>query len=76
MKLNRNQEAVADLQSAAKADPAEASNHFLLAKALRALGRNEEAQAEMQTFSKLEESARTATADRAQEVIKNKQSGH
>jgi hypothetical protein len=28
----------------------------------------------MQTFSKLEESARAATAERAQEVIKNKES--
>ena len=76
MKLNRNQEAVTDLEAAAKADPAESSTHFLLSKAFRALGRVEEAQAEMQTFSKLEESARTATAERAQEVIKNKQTAH
>jgi tetratricopeptide (TPR) repeat protein len=76
MKLNRNQEAVADLQAAAKADPIEPSTHFLLSKALRALGRVAEAQAELQTFSKLEENARAANADRAQEVIKNKQAAH
>jgi tetratricopeptide (TPR) repeat protein len=76
MKLNRNQEAVTDLEAAAKADPAEPSTHFLLSKAFRALGRVAEAQVEMQTFSKLEESARAATAERAQEVIKNRQTGH
>jgi tetratricopeptide (TPR) repeat protein len=76
MKLNRNQEAVTDLEAAAKDDPAEPSTHFLLSKAFRALGRVKEAQAEMQTFSKLEESARAATAERAQEVIKNKQTAH
>jgi hypothetical protein len=30
----------------------------------------------MQTYSKLEESARAATAERAQEVIKNKETAH
>ena len=59
-----------------KADPAEPSTHFLLAKVYRTLGRTEEAQREMQTFSKLEESARAATAERAQEVIKNKETAH
>ena len=76
MKLNRNQEAVTDLQAAAKADPTEPSTHFLLSKALRALGRVEEAQKEMQTFSKLEESAREAVAERARAVIKNKETAH
>lgn len=76
LKLNRNQEAADDLRAAAKADPTEPSNHFLLAKALRALGQTREAQAEMQIYGKLEENARAATADRAQEVIKNKQNGH
>jgi tetratricopeptide (TPR) repeat protein len=76
IKLNRNAEAAKDLEAAAKADPTEASTHFLLAKTYRALGRTEEAQAEMQTFSKLEESARAATAERAREVIKNKETAH
>jgi tetratricopeptide (TPR) repeat protein len=73
LQLNRNAEAVTDLSAAVKADPAEPSTHFLLAKAYRALGRTAEAQAEMQMFSKLEESARAAVAERAQEVIKNKE---
>ena len=76
IKLNRNAEAAADLTAAEKADPAEPSTHFLLAKVYRALGRTQDAQAEMQAFTKLEESARAAVAERAQEVIKNKESVH
>ena len=76
MTLGRNADAVPDLEAAIQADPTESRNHFLLAKAYRALGRPQEAQAEMQTFSKLEESARAATAERAQEVIKNKETAH
>jgi tetratricopeptide (TPR) repeat protein len=76
MTLARNAEAVTDLEIAVKADPAEPRNHFLLAKAYRAVGRAHDAQAEMQTFAKLEESARAATAERADEVIKNKETAH
>jgi len=76
IKLDRNAEALKDLEAAVKADPTEARVHFLLAKTYRALGRTEEAQAEMQAFSKLEESARAATAERAREVIKNKETAH
>ena len=76
IKLNRNAEAATDLETATKADPGEPSTHFLLAKVYRGLGRMQEAQVEMQTFSKLEESARAATAERAQEVIKNKETAH
>ena len=71
--LGRNADALPDLQAAIKADPSEPRNHFLLAKAYRALGRAGDAQVEMQTFSKLDEAARAATAERAQEVIKNKE---
>jgi tetratricopeptide (TPR) repeat protein len=76
IKLNRNAEAATDLEAAAKADPSEPTTHFLLAKVYRTLGRTADAQSEMQTFSKLEESARAATAERAQEVIKNKETAH
>jgi tetratricopeptide (TPR) repeat protein len=76
IKLERNAEAATDLEAAVKADPSEPTAHFLLAKAYRALGRTGDAQAEMQTFSKLEERARAATAERAQEVIKNKETAH
>jgi len=76
IKLNRNAEAAADLEAAAKVDPAEPTTHFLLARVYRALGRTQDAQAEMAAYQKLEESARAATAERAQEVIKNKETAH
>jgi Tfp pilus assembly protein PilF len=76
IKLNRSVEAAADLEAATKADPSDPTAHFLLAKVYRTLGRAQDAQAEMQTFGKLEESARAATAERAQEVIKNKETAH
>jgi tetratricopeptide (TPR) repeat protein len=73
LQLHRNQEALADLQAAEKQMPDEASVHFLLARAYRALGRPRDAQSEMQLFSALEEKTRRATAERAQEIIKSKE---
>ena len=72
MKLDRHAEAVKDLEMAEKSDPAEPSTHFLLAQTYRALGRTQEAQAEMKLFSKLEESARAATAERAKQLLQEK----
>jgi tetratricopeptide (TPR) repeat protein len=72
IKLDRHAEAVKDLEAAVKADPAESSTHFLLAQAYRALGRAQDAQAEMKVFSQLEESARAKTAERAKEVLQEK----
>ena len=72
IKLERHSEALNDLEAAAKADPAEASTHFLLAQAYRALGRTQEAQAEMKVFSKLEESSRAKAAERATELLQEK----
>lgn len=72
LKLNRSQDALPDLQIAVKANPEEPTIHFLLAQAYRSLGRVPESKAEMQVFSKLEESARDATAQRAREVVKEK----
>jgi tetratricopeptide (TPR) repeat protein len=70
--LDRHSEAVKDLEIVEKADPSEPSTHFLLAQSYRALGKTQEAQAEMKVFSKLEESARTATAERAKQVLQEK----
>ena len=72
IKLERHSEAVSDLEAAVKADPAESLPHFLLAQAYRALGRTQEAQAEMKVFSKLEESSRAKTAERATELLQEK----
>jgi len=73
LKLNRNQDALPDLQTAVNDTPDEPTIHFLLAQAFRALGRTQEAKLEMQTFARLEENARAATADQAQQVIKNQE---
>ncbi len=73
LQLHRNDEALVDLQAAAKQTPDEASVHFLLARAYRALGRAQDARSEMQLFSDLEEKTRKATAERAQEIMKNKE---
>jgi tetratricopeptide (TPR) repeat protein len=72
MKLERHADALKDLEAAEKSDPAEASTHFLLAQTYRALGKTQEAQAEMKLFSKLEESSRAATAERAKQVLEEK----
>jgi tetratricopeptide (TPR) repeat protein len=72
LRMERAQDAVPDLEAAERFSPDDANVHFLLAQAYRSLGRTQQAQAEMQLFSKLEESARAATAARAQQVMQNK----
>jgi len=76
LKLDRNAEAAKDLEAAVKANPADPATHFLLARAYRAAGRAAEAQSEMETFRRLDEAARAATAQRAEEVIKEKETAH
>jgi len=73
MRLERNEDAIPDLQAAEKSDPSEPNTHFLLAQALRAIGKTREAQAEMQVFSKLEEAARAKTAERARQLLQEKE---
>jgi len=75
VKLRRFEEALPDLLASAKATPAEPSIHYLLVQAYRALGRAEDAQAEMRVFSQLDEAARAATAARAREAIQGKEAG-
>jgi len=73
LKMERYQDAVAALQKAAAADPGEPRPHFLLSQAYRALGRAQEAQAEMRTFSKLQEESQAAKANRAKQILENKE---
>jgi tetratricopeptide (TPR) repeat protein len=73
LKLGRNDEALRDLQSAEQSSPDDPQIHFFLAQGYRAAGQPQKAQAEMQAFSKLEESSRSKAAERAQEVLENKQ---
>jgi hypothetical protein len=69
LELHRNEDALPELLAAEKHAPEESNVHFLLD---RALGRKEEAQAEIRTFSTLDEKLGAAAAERAQEAIKNK----
>ena len=73
LRLERNAEAITELQLALKADPGEAQAHFLLAQALRAVGCEHQAKAEMQIFSELEESARAKTTERAKQILREKE---
>ena len=72
IRLDRNEDAIADLRSAEKISPEEPTVHFLLGQSLRSLGRLAESKAEMDTFAKLEESARAANAEHARQVLENK----
>ena len=73
LKLNRNEEAVKDLQAAEQSEPDDPRIHFFLAQGYRAVGRAQDAQAEMRIFSKLEESARAGRAERARVILDNKE---
>jgi tetratricopeptide (TPR) repeat protein len=73
LKLERYREAAEDLKLVAAQEPSEPRPHFLLAQAYRVLGKAEEAQAEMRTFTKLQEAAQAAKADRAKQILENKE---
>jgi tetratricopeptide (TPR) repeat protein len=72
IRLNRYSEALPDLEDAIKASPDEPRLHFILAQAYRGMGETAQANAEMATFARLEQSARAAEAKRAEEVMKQK----
>jgi predicted Zn-dependent protease len=72
IRLNRYEDAVPDLKTAIKGNPNQPRLHFMLAQAFRSLGRTADANAEMATFGKLEQSAREAEAKHAEEVMKEK----
>lgn len=72
LRMDRYQEALPDLEAAEKVNPSDPQVHFLLAQTYRSLGRADQAKAEMELFGKLEESARAATASRAQQVMQNR----
>lgn len=74
--LNRNEDALRDLQIAERATPDDATIHFFLAQAYKALGRMQDSRNEMQIFGKLEEASHEAIEKRAQEVIKSKDEQH
>jgi len=69
LRLHRDADAIPDLEAAKHSEPDEPNVHFLLAQAYRTVGRASDAQAEMKLFSKLEESARAAKAERAERLL-------
>jgi tetratricopeptide (TPR) repeat protein len=73
LKLGRYEDAVRDLQLAARDSVEEPSAHFFLAQAYRGLGRAQDAAAEMKIFSVLEEQKRSTTAKRAEDVLRAKE---
>ena len=72
IRLDRYSDALPDLKAAIKASPDEPRLHFMMAQAYRGMGRTADANAEMATFAKLEQTARVAEAKHAEEVMKQK----
>ena len=73
LKLDQPQKALDDLQPAAQATPQEPSIHFLLSRAYKALGNNEESRSELQVYARLQREASESTANQAKDVIKAKE---
>lgn len=69
LKLDQPQKALDDLQPAAQGNPREPSIHFLLSRAYKALGRDDQARSELQSYGKLQREASEATAKQAGDVI-------
>ena len=69
----RNAEAIAALRDVIQYDPEDQGAHFYLARAYRATGDTQAAQAELQIYTRLEAAAREHTAAEAQEVVHAKE---
>jgi len=76
IKLNRQNEALPDLQLAEKSSPDEPSIHFLLASVYRAEGQTVKARQELHTYGELQRQASAAVAERANEEITAKSESH
>jgi tetratricopeptide (TPR) repeat protein len=68
VRLGKHADALPDLMMAEKESPQEPSIHFLLAAVYRAQGKREEAQSELEIYSKLQKEASARVATQAQEV--------
>lgn len=76
VRLERQAEALPDLQLALKESPNEPSIHFLLAAVYRAGGKQEEALAEMKIYGRLQREASEAVAAQAADAVRVKQDAH
>ncbi|HEY3705795.1 MAG TPA: tetratricopeptide repeat protein [Terracidiphilus sp.] len=68
VRLGKHADALPDLMLALKDSPGEPSIHYLLAAVYRSQGKREEAQAELETYSKLQKEASAKVATQAQDV--------
>jgi tetratricopeptide (TPR) repeat protein len=76
VRMGRQSEALPDLLAAQKTNPDEPSIHFLLASVYRSQGNAAGAQAEMETYSRLQRAASAAVAQRASESLTIKRDAH
>lgn len=76
VKLNRQSEALPDLELAKKESPREPSIHFLLASVYRAEGKTAQAQEEMRIYGRLQREASEGVAAQANESIDLKSAAH
>lgn len=76
VRLERQPEALPDLQLALKEDPNEPSIHFLLASVYRAAGKPNEALEEMKIYGRLQREASEAVAAQAADAVRVKKDGH
>lgn len=76
VKLNKDDEALPDLQMALKENPDEPSIHFLLSTVYRAQGKSAEAQQEMHTYGRLQRAASEAVASQASDAVSIKSTSH
>jgi tetratricopeptide (TPR) repeat protein len=65
IRLGKHQDALPDLQLAVAESPSEPTIHFLLASVYKAQGKTADAQAEMQTYGRLQREASEAVAGQA-----------
>lgn len=76
VRLGKQAEALPDLLMAENESPSEPTIHFLLAAVYRAQGKTAEAQAEMQTYGKLQREASAAVAAQANDASAIKKNAH
>src|SRR6266567_5650250 len=76
VRLGKHSEALPDLLMAENESPREPTIHFLLAAVYRAQGKSTEAQAEMQTYGKLQREASAAVAAQANDASTIKSNAH
>ncbi len=76
IQLNRQSQALPDLQRAEKAIPDEPMIHFYLASVYRSEGKTKQMRKQMRVYAHLQQQSNAATANRVQEELKLKGAAH